>query len=880
MTDSLPLQPTLSPSGRLHLRSEADAPVLPAPVHRRVEQAFERGPGAGLLHLGAREVTTELPAAFAWLRDLGRAWMTALCALPDLEEQRAQAAVPAPADTLARLADAAPPMPGVEYLTPAILEGLWSRIEAAFREEIEGHTGTVQEYLQSQHRLWNSVGRVCLHLAENKRDPERPFAFLATFAHRVSGQGRVQHLPLGRALREGAGDRARLLTLLAPVQRAAKASELMGELVQTRKIYAPQRWDTDQAWRFLQEIPLLESQGLIVRLPQRWRTGRPARPQVRVTVGDERPSRVGEDALLDFKVNVCIDGDPLTDAEIAALLASEEGLVLLRGQWIEIDPEGLGAVLDRWRAAEQAAATGGLTLLEGMRLAAGAHSADAEGLADTPQWSEMIAGEWLRQTLGGLRDPSGLHPAEPGPDFRATLRPYQQEGLRWLALLTRLNLGACLADDMGLGKTIQVLALLSMDRPRPRASLLVVPTSLIANWQAEIARFSPSLRVRVAHSSQRGPRIAAPELVITTYGTLHRLPEITGGDWDMVILDEAQAIKNPGARRSRAARALNGRVRIALTGTPMENRLGDLWSLLDFLNPGLLGNRSEFAAFCKRLDGDYAPLRRLISPYILRRLKSDPRIIDDLPDKTEVKAFCGLTRAQAALYAQSVEALREQLEQLEGIARRGVVLGFLMRFKQLCDHPSLWLHDDRFAPEDSGKLTRLREICEQIASRQEKVLVFTQFRQMIAPLCRFLEGVFGRPGVNLHGGTSVRQRADRVERFQQEDGPPFFVLSLRAGGTGLNLTAASHVIHFDRWWNPAVENQATDRAYRIGQRRNVLVHKFICRGTIEERIDEMIADKAGLVGAVVEGDRGAALTELSDERLLEMVALDIHSALR
>jgi non-specific serine/threonine protein kinase len=420
----------------------------------------------------------------------------------------------------------------------------------------------------------------------------------------------------------------------------------------------------------------------------------------------------------------------------------------------------------------------------------------------------------------------------------------------------------------------------------------VVPASLIANWKAEIDRFAPSLSVLVAHPSamdQGAADAVTPEdlagrdLVITTYGLTHRLGWLRQTDWSLVILDEAQAIKNPGAKQAQAVKTLRARSRVALTGTPVENRLGDLWSIFDFLNPGLLGSARAFAAFAKQLGerpGGFAPLKELTRPYILRRLKTDRRIIADLPEKTEVNAYCGLTRPQAALYQASVKSLAEKLESVDrGIERRGIVLAYLMRLKQICNHPSQWLRDGVWAPQDSGKFSRLREVAEVIADKQEKALVFTQFREVTEPLARFLEGVFGRPGQVMHAATPVRERRALVERFQDDERIPFFVLSLKAGGTGLNLTAASHVVHFDRWWNPAVETQATDRAFRIGQRRNVLVHKFVCRGTVEDKIDAMIEGKQRMAREVLEGDGEALLTELSDADLLRVVSLDLRTAL-
>jgi SNF2 family DNA or RNA helicase len=401
------------------------------------------------------------------------------------------------------------------------------------------------------------------------------------------------------------------------------------------------------------------------------------------------------------------------------------------------------------------------------------------------------------------------------------------------------------------------------------------------------------LKAVVAHPSvlpaaeikAMGPeRLGDMDLVMTSYGSLLRIPWMADTRWHLVVLDEAQAIKNPGAKQTRAAKKLNAQARFALTGTPIENRLGDLWSIFDFINPGLLGSSKEFTSLVKRLaerpHNQYAPLREVVRPYILRRLKTEKTVIADLPDKTEVKAFCHLSRKQAVLYQQAAKELARQLDEAEGIQRRGVVLSFLMRFKQICNHPSQWLGDGAWTEEESGKWARLREIAEVIASKQEKVLVFTQFREVTAPLAAFLASVFGRPGLVLHGETEVRKRQEIVRRFQEDEGVGFFVLSLKAGGAGLNLTAASHVVHFDRWWNPAVENQATDRAFRIGQTKNVLVHKFVCRGTIEEKIDQLIESKRQLSKDLLESGAELLLTELKDAELLKLVALDINAALK
>ncbi len=878
-----------------------DASVgLSATARARIARAFARGPGYALLDLGATELDAPLAPALGFLRDLGRAFVTRLCSVPDLEERRERVEVDCPPDERARLAGAVPPMDGGEYVDADWVAARWADVNHAFADEIRAHRGSVTEWLRARHHSWHTVGKVCVHLAENRGDEEHPFAFLATYAARAGAGGKVQHRPLARALEESSarGDRQALLHLLVPLQRAAEQTPWLAELIDSGAIYEAMAWTPAEAHRFLRAIPAFEAAGLVVRVPDWWRRRRPPRPEVAVRVGEKKPSAVGMDALLDFSVAVALGDDKLTAAEVRRLLASSGGLVRLRGQWVELDRDRLREVLAHWEGVRRQAEEGGLSFLEGMRLLAGAARTedDAARLAAGEGWSRVDAGTWLARTLEGLRGPAGLAAADPGADLCGTLRPYQKVGVSWLAFASSLRLGVCLADDMGLGKTIQVLGLLLVHKRRARAGepphLLVVPASLLANWQAEIERFAPSLSTLVAHPSAMttrelaelgGADLGATNLVITTYGTLARVDALRAREWSLVILDEAQAIKNPGTRQTQAVKALKARARIALTGTPVENRLGDLWSIYDFLDPGLLGSAREFSTFARRLaerpDESYAPLRRLIQPYLLRRLKTDRSIVADLPDKTEVKAFCLLSGAQAALYQKTVDELERAIAGLEqGIERRGLVLAYLMRFKQICNHPAHWLGEGPWDEGESGKLARLRELVEAVAAKQEKVLVFTQFREATEPLAAFLTGLFGRPGLVLHGSTPVRARGGLVQRFQEDASVPFFVLSVKAGGSGLNLTAASHVVHFDRWWNPAVEDQATDRAYRIGQHRNVLVHKLVCRGTVEERIDRLIEDKRAMVRGVLQGGGEALLTEMSDKELMAMVALDLRRA--
>jgi len=895
------LIPVLTPHGHLTLIEDRDASALEPEPAQRLQDAFVRGSGHGLLQLGASEVGVALPPVFSYWREFGARYVTAICTLPEGGARSIKRHIPSPPDAeLAWLALAAPPMTGAEYLTTTVLQCLWQELDSAFGLELSQSKCGVQDFLKRRNVAWNLVGRVHFNLAENRKDEAAPFAFLATYTTRLSAHAKAQHLPLGQALREyaGAANKDRLLSLLLPVQQASESCSWLKAMVDAGEIFHPLRWRPHEAMQLLRDVPQLESAGVVVRMPATWQANRPLRPQVTAKVGGKVLSGVGQDALLDFRMEVTLDGETLTAAEVRELLAKSDGLALVRGRWVEVDRERLSRMMEYFGQVERTAAESGLSLREAMRMLAGADVAvGGESAASEADWAQVVAGPWLAETLRGLRSPEGLGRIDPGSALNGTLRPYQQVGVRWLYLLAKLGLGACLADDMGLGKTIQILSLLLVLRKQNRGerkpSLLVAPASLLANWASELERFAPSLSSLIAHPSAlpaadlmtlAPERLQDVDLVITSYGSLLRIPWLAEASWRLVVIDEAQAIKNPDAKQTRIAKMLKAQAKFALTGTPVENRIGDLWSIFDFINPGLLGSSKEFSNFVKRLEdrphNPYAPLRELVRPYILRRLKTDKTVIADLPDKTEVKAFCQLSRKQAALYKQAVEELTEALDGADGIRRKGLVLSFLMRFKQICNHPSQWLGDGAWSEEDSGKWARLRDIAEVIAAKQEKVLVFTQFREMTAPLAAFLGSIFGRAGLVLHGETEVKKRKDLVRRFQEEEAVPFFVLSLKAGGAGLNLTAASHVVHFDRWWNPAVENQATDRAFRIGQNKNVLVHKFVCRGTVEEKIDQMIESKRQLSKDLIEGGADLLLTELQDQELLKLVALDLNTALK
>ncbi len=794
----------------------------------------------------------------AFWRNYARRYLTSLCQLPAGQQP------PPPAEPERQaLVQQAPPMEGGEYLSPDALAHLWSQLDEWVHLQI--HKKGLDAFLQSHAPRWRQVGRVYFHLAENKENEELPFAFLATYTTGLSQGGRLQHVPLRKSLEQYAGERNKqaLVKLLSPIQRAAESCPWVEEMLQSGHIYKPLAWPIENAYQLLQSTPQLEEAGLSVLLPDWWKK-RP-RPRVSVTIGGAPGGGLGADALLQFDVQLTVDQQNLTPAEIQALLAGGDNLVRLKGQWVEVDREKLQQAMEHWQRLEKG---GPVSFYEGMRLLAGT-TADLRPDSKTAEEREWVS---IQADHELLQQPKDL---PPDPRLRAELRPYQRLGVNWLSFLTRLGLGACLADDMGLGKTIQVLAAL-LTREGP--SLLIVPASLLGNWRAEAARFAPDLRLYFAHPSESNQHDRNADLIVTTYTQVTRQEWLREKEWQLIILDEAQAIKNAGTRQTQAVKKLKARSRIALTGTPVENRLGDLWSLFDFLNPGLLGSAAVFSQFVKSLNNQFAPLRRLVAPYILRRLKTDRKVISDLPDKTETPAYCGLSKPQIKLYEKVLQTLTKALEIKTGIARKGLVLQSLMQLKQICNHPSQFTGASEWAAAASGKFLRLGEICQELAERQQAVLIFTQFREIMEPLHEYLTSIYGMPGLILHGGTAVSKRQKLVQQFQKEDGPPFFLLSLKAGGTGLNLTRASHVIHFDRWWNPAVENQATDRAFRIGQKNNVQVHKFISRGTLEERIDSMIAAKQKLANEILQSDQEVNLSELSNDELLSLVALDIRQA--
>lgn len=905
----------LSPTGHLYLETGIKARELVAEeIAQKIQEFWQNDYAIGLLHLGLISLPTGLTPSISFWQEFSREFIAQVCRYPDiLETTQKIKEIPFPTQQeLNSFLEKVPFMLGGEYLSLEVLKSLWLDLNQALLRELANYSFDIQKYFSTYHANWNLVGRVCFNLAENKDNVSHPFAFLATYTTRLTGISQLQHLPLGKALQEYAGEKNKplLLALLMPIQKAAAASSFIKELVDSSNIFKPLAWSTQDAYKFLKETHLFESAGIVVRTPNWWNAKKPNRPQVAVAIGKNKAHSVGIDALLDFDIQLTLaDGQQLTSEEWQEILAAQDNLIKVKGQWVEVDPEKLKEVLTHWHQVQSEVARGGLSFSEGMRLLSGFGETlvdDNKNIA-VRDWSTISAGNWLQEILHSLRNPDVNVDAKLitilKEHLKAHLRHYQIAGVRWLWLLYNLKLGGCLADDMGLGKTIQILSLLLLIKYQEKRknqknyllpSLIVVPASLLGNWQAEIISFAPTLRFFIAHSSNDNLKQFNPEqlqnydVIFTTYSFLHRLPWLSQAKWNVMVLDEAQVIKNATAKQTHAAKALAAEVRFILTGTPIENNLGDLWSLFDFIASGLLGSQKAFGRYGKKLQEQddnksktnfFAALRALVKPYILRRMKSDKTIISDLPDKTELNAYCSLSKQQISLYQQSVSELTERLRQSTGIERRVIVLAYLLRLKQICNHPCQWLGYGDYEEHASGKFLRLNELCTAIATKQEKVLVFTQFREIIPALYKHLTNTFQKEGLILHGSINVKQRSELVNSFQEEQGPPFFILSLKAGGTGLNLTNAAHVIHFDRWWNPAVENQATDRAYRIGQKKNVLVHKFICSGTIEEKIDTIINDKKALSQEILLGGNEVILTELSNEELLQVVSLDINRVL-
>ncbi len=813
-----------------------------------------------------------LDAAGIYLYNLAETFTEELSSISGIELSRENTELLPGEETIEKLLGSVPFVTGAEYVTKTWIKRQYKRFLNIFKKEIAVYPGKVSLYFAEKNSKLRIPERVFFHLVENTQG-EFPFAFLATYATKTE-TGAVRHVPLQYALTEYNGEKEKILELLSCLNRAAEVSELIGELMESGELFHPLGLTAEEAYRLLQDIPLLEEAGIRCRIPNWWKK-RYGSVAVSVKVGEEKPDLLGLDSLLNVVPSLTVGGTALTEDEIKQLLEQTEGLSFIKGRWIEVNHAQLKALLTELKKQ-----SGEMTFLEAIRSEISHTSGD--------KWDNGVIvtnGKWLKGFLKTLRNPDKIKNTALPESFCGKLRPYQNSGRNWLIQMNKYGFGACLADDMGLGKTVQILAFLeSLRTEKPNLKvLLIVPASLLGNWRKETARFAPDMSVEILYGKRSDMlsehfRDSDSFLTVTTYRMACSINGLYERIWDCVILDEAQAIKNPSTNQTKHIKKLKSRMKIALTGTPIENELFNLWSIFDFLNKGLLGSSDEFRKFSRSLSDHpegYAKLKNMIAPFILRRVKTDKRVISDLPEKLEQKDYIELSKKQIVLYRKLIAQTEDALLNSSGIQRKGLVLSLLLHLKQICNHPDQYLGQEEFDPTQSGKFEMLREICQTIYEKRERVLVFTQFREIVVFLDKFLSRIFHCKGGVIHGGISVKERMEIVDRFQGEEYVPYMVLSVRAGGTGLNLTKANHVIHFDRWWNPSVENQATDRAFRIGQDKNVMVHKFICQGTVEEKIDMLISSKEELAENVIGSVGENWITEMSNDELLSMLRLEI-----
>ena len=831
---------------------------------------FDENSYEALYHYGMENIEAGTATA-VFVKKIVKVYLEQLTRMPELEMLREKANISLSEEEKDKLLLAVPFAVGSEYITQCWLEHIFEQLNQIFQIEMKSYEGTVALYLEEKNQTLRVPERVFFHLVENK-NADYPFAFMATYASKKE-DGKVAHMPLKYALTEYKQDRDKLLKLLSCLNKAAEVSDLIAGFMESGEMFYPLQLTAEEAYEFLKQIEAIESVGIMCRIPNWWRK-RASSINVTLQLGEEKQSMLGFDTLITLQPQLTVDGEVLSRADIQKMLSQSDGLAFLKGKWVEVNHKRLERLLKQMEEGPEE-----ITFMDALRLEMGNEQKHADVVA------LITNGKWLSGLLQKLRQPQSIaHSALPS-SFLATLRPYQENGYAWLNYMNELGFGACLADDMGLGKTVQVLAYLEQMRKSKEDShcLLVVPASLLGNWEKETGKFAPEMDYQILHgktSEKLGIDYSKRDvfLTITTYGMVSRIQELKETVWDCVILDEAQAIKNPLTKQTKEIKKLQTSMRIAMTGTPIENDLTNLWSLFDFLNKGLMGTSKEFKEYCKGLSEHpegYGKLKLMISPFMLRRLKTDKTIIADLPQKIETLDYVTLSKKQIVLYRKIVSDMEEKLmESEEGIQRKGIVLSTIMKLKQVCNHPDQYLGQQTYTENESGKFAMLKEICETIYEKRERVLIFTQFKEITEYLAEYLEGIFHTKGYVLHGGTPVKERSKIVEAFQGEKYVPFLVLSVKAGGTGLNLTKANHVIHFDRWWNPAVENQATDRAFRIGQQKNVIVHKLVCRNTIEEKIDEIISGKVQLANDVIGSGGENWITQLSDAELMNLLKLE------
>lgn len=835
---------------------------------------FFTKPICALYNFGAREKKDNLDPAGFFLYKISSTFFQKLSQTEGLELLRKEAKVELDSITLESLLNSVPFALGSEFVDEQWIKNLWWALNDFYSKEIDAYDGTVALYLAEKSQHLKIAEKIFFHLVENKDDEEFPFAFLATYSKKNENE-KISHLPLKFAINDFGDNNEKLLEFLSCLNKAGDVCPIIAKFIENGEMFYPLKLKSEEAFDILKAIPQIEESGIVCRIPDWWKKKKHS-PSLTIKFGEEKKSLLGLQSIISTSAAIEIDGMSLSESEIKKLLQQTEGLAFIKGKWVEVNHEKLNSLLKKLKnfPAE-------ISLLDALRQNLNFTDSETDDGKDSDEIF-ITNGKWLNSIFSNLRNPDLSKDLPVPKNLNAELRPYQKTGFSWLSSLCSLGFGACLADDMGLGKTIQVLSFLeNMREKNPGAkNLLIVPASLLGNWENECKKFTPSIKSKIIHKKSKDTEIKFDTfLTITTYAIVQKIPEFKTTTWDALILDEAQAIKNPATKQTKNIKEINSKFRIALTGTPIENNLSNLWSIFDFLNTGLLGSKTEFSKFVNSLktnSSGYSKLRNMISPFMLRRVKTDKKIISDLPEKNEIKNYIQLSKKQVVLYKKMVSELEKKLKENKenSIQRKGLVLSTILKLKQICNHPSQYLGEEIYDESDGAKFELLRELCETIYEKRERVLIFTQFKEIIPALDEFLCNVFGQKGFIIHGGTNVDKRTQIVQQFQSEKYFPYIILSLKAGGTGLTLTNANHVIHFDRWWNPAVENQATDRAFRIGQTKNVMVYKFICKGTVEEKIDLMIEEKKELAQNIIGASDEKWITEMSNDELMKILKLE------
>ncbi len=749
-------------------------------------------------------------------------------------------------DEIERIAGDVPFAVGSRYVDRKWLKRQLDVLLSCYRSEIRTFKESVDIYFNMKNESLLFPSRIYFHLVEDKNS-SYPFAFMATYTTKDDEES-VHHYPLRFALTEYKNELEELSRLISPISRLSSSSEIIKGLIESGRIFYPVRFTEEEAYDFLLHAEEFETEGIECRIPNFWRKrGRYTSLSISVNKGN-----MGAGEIISIRPGMIYEGVAITKKEAQELLETKAGLAFLKGKWVALDKDKLKALLE-----SEELFSSPMSVADVVKYSSGIKKSRVKLSFRDKNWLNS-----LQEAISG--DVKVPESAE------ITLRPYQAEGFKYLYAMNMLGFGFCLADDMGLGKTVQVLAYLELLRIEKKAGrvLLVLPSSLIGNWESEIRKFTPLLDYGIYHGS--GRELDKSYLTVTTYGVAAKDERLKEEKWDLVILDEAQYIKNSATKAYKALSAMNRKRSVILTGTPLENNLMNLWSLMEYINSGFLGSKTEFSRYAKDVDiAHLSSLRKAISPFILRRLKTDKSIIKDLPDKVESDLFVTLSKEQIILYNNVVDELEKTIKGEKGeFEKKGMVLAAIAKLKAICNHPDQYSGESVYKETESGKFELLREVASTIYSNRERVLVFTQFKEIIPALDNLLSSVFGTHGLIIDGSVSAKKRTEIVKKFQSGEAQ-YMVLSLRAAGVGLNLTRASNVIHFDRWWNPAVENQATDRAYRIGQKEKVMVYKFISKDTIEEKINDLIKSKKALSDSLLGDMDTDILSKLSAEELVE-----------